>query len=97
MIAGVSNLDAVAKVESPFDAENSGQISDDRKSVLVPMEIKGLSDDAADKIDPVVARVKELQTAHPEFTIGSFGESTGKEVNAAFFDDLKKAGSTPSR
>ena len=92
VIAGVSNLDAVAKVESPFDAENSGQISDDRKSVLVPMEIKGPSDDAADKIDPVVARVEELQKAHPDFTIGSFGESTGKEVEAAFFDDLKKAG-----
>jgi len=92
VIAGVSKLDAVAKVESPFDAENSGQISDDRKSVLVPMEIKGPSDDAADKIDPVVARVEELQKAHPEFTIGSFGESTGKEVEAAFFDDLKKAG-----
>jgi len=92
VIAGVSKLDAVAKVESPFDAENSGQISDDRKSVLVPMEIKGPSDDAADKIDPVVARVEELQNAHPEFTIGSFGESTGKEVEAAFFDDLKKAG-----
>ena len=92
VIAGVSNLDAVAKVESPFDAENAGQISDDRKSVLVPMEIKGLSDDAADKIDPVVARVAELQNAHPEFTIGSFGESTDKEVTAAFFDDLKKAG-----
>ena len=45
-----------------------------------------------DKIDPVVARVEELQKAHPEFTIGSFGESTDKEVNAAFFDDLKKAG-----
>ena len=92
VIAGVSKLDAVAKVESPFDTENAGQISDDRKSVLVPMEIKGLSDDAADKIDPVVARVKELQKAHPEFYIGSFGESTGKEVNEAFFDDLKKAG-----
>jgi uncharacterized membrane protein YdfJ with MMPL/SSD domain len=92
VIAGVSKLDAVAKVESPFDTENTGQISDDRKSVLVPMEIKGLSDDAADKIDPVVARVAELQKAHPEFTIGSFGESTAKEVNAAFFDDLKKAG-----
>jgi uncharacterized membrane protein YdfJ with MMPL/SSD domain len=92
VITGVSNLDAVAKVESPFDTENTGQISDDRKSVLVPMEIKGLSDDAVDKIDPVVARVAELQKAHPEFTIGSFGESTGKEVEAAFFDDLKKAG-----
>ena len=92
VIAGVSGLDAVAKVESPFDTENSGLVSDDRKSVLVSTEIRGDSDDAADKIDPVVARVEELQKAHPEFTIGSFGESTDKEVNAAVFDDLKKAG-----
>jgi uncharacterized membrane protein YdfJ with MMPL/SSD domain len=92
VIAGVSNLDAVAKVESPFTTENTGAISDDKHSVLVAMEIRGDSDDAADKIDPVVDRVAELQKAHPEFTIGSFGESTGKAVEGAFFDDLKKAG-----
>ena len=92
VIAGVSKLDAVAKVESPLDAENTGQISDDRHSVLVPLEIRGSSDDAADKIDPVVARVAEVQKAHPELYIGSFGESTGKAVKTAFFDDLKKAG-----
>jgi uncharacterized membrane protein YdfJ with MMPL/SSD domain len=92
VIAGVSKLDAVSKVESPLATENSGQVSDDKKSVLVPMEIRGPSEDAADKIDPVVARVKELQKAHPEFYIGSFGVSTGKDVEGAFFDDLKKAG-----
>jgi uncharacterized membrane protein YdfJ with MMPL/SSD domain len=92
VIAGVSNLDAVAKVESPFETENIGAISDDRQSVLVGMEIRGDADEAADKIDPVVARVAELQKAHPEFTIGSFGESTKKAVNASVFDDLKKAG-----
>ena len=92
VIAGVSTLDAVAKTESPFDTENAGLISDDRKSVLVGLEIRGDSDDAADKIDPVVARVAELQKAHPAFTIGSFGESTGKAVDASVFDDLKKAG-----
>ena len=92
VIAGVSGLEAVAKVESPFDADNSGQISPDKRSVLVPMEIRGPSEDAADKVDPIVARVKDLQQAHPEFIIGSFGESTGKAVEAAFFDDLKKAG-----
>jgi uncharacterized membrane protein YdfJ with MMPL/SSD domain len=92
VIAGVSNLDAVAKVESPFKTENTGAISDDKHSVLVGMEIRGDSDDAADKIDPVVDRVAELQQAHPAFTIGSFGESTGKAVEGAFFDDLKKAG-----
>jgi uncharacterized membrane protein YdfJ with MMPL/SSD domain len=92
VIAGVSKLDAVAKVESPFDEGNTGQVSDDQHSVLVPVEIRGPSDDAADKVDPIVARVAELQRSHPEFTIGSFGESTGKAVEAAFFDDLKKAG-----
>jgi len=92
VIAGVSTLGAIAKVESPLVPENSGQISDDKKSVLVPTEIKGPSEDAADKIDPVVARIKQLQQAHPEFYIGSFGESTGKAVQKAFFSDLKKAG-----
>jgi uncharacterized membrane protein YdfJ with MMPL/SSD domain len=90
--AGVSQLDAVAKVESPYEAGNDGAISDDRHSALVGLEIRGDPDDASDKIDPVVARVAELQKAHPEFTIGSFGESTNKAVQTAFFDDLKKAG-----
>ncbi|HET9322676.1 MAG TPA: MMPL family transporter [Gaiellaceae bacterium] len=92
VIAGVSTLDAVAKVESPYAEENSGQISDDKHSALVGVEIKGPSEDAADKVDPIVARVAEVQKANPEFTIGSFGESTNKAVQAAFFDDLKKAG-----
>ena len=92
VINGVSSLDAVAKVESPFNVEGSGLVSADKHSVLVPMEIRGDSADAADKIDPVVARIAEIQKAHPEFTIGSFGESTGKAIQKAFFDDLKKAG-----
>jgi uncharacterized membrane protein YdfJ with MMPL/SSD domain len=92
VVAGVAKLDAVAKVESPFDTENTGQISEDRQSVLVGLEIRGDPDDAADKIDPVVARVAALQKTHPQFTIGSFGESTSKAVENAFFDDLKKAG-----
>jgi uncharacterized membrane protein YdfJ with MMPL/SSD domain len=92
VIEGVSTLDAVAKVESPYEPANTGQISDDKKDVLVGLEIRGDPDDAADKIDPVVDRVAELQKTHPAFTIGSFGESTGKAVDNAFFDDLKKAG-----
>ena len=92
VVTGFSNLDAVAKVESPLDADNTGLISDDKHSALVSLEIRGPSDEAADKIDPVVDRVADLQKAHPEFTIGSFGESTGKALQSAFFDDLKKAG-----
>jgi uncharacterized membrane protein YdfJ with MMPL/SSD domain len=86
-------LPVVAKVESPFDVEeNSGLISDDKHSVLVPVEITGSSDDASDRVDPIVDRVAAIQKANPDFIIGSFGESTDKEVTAAFMDDLLKAG-----
>ena len=53
---------------------------------------RGDPDDATTKIDPVVAAVEDAQTAHPELFIGSFGVSADKEVDAAFMDDLKKAG-----
>jgi RND superfamily putative drug exporter len=92
IVAGVTPLDAIAKVESPLDAENSGQISSDKHSAFVGLEIAGDPDKAPDKIDPVVDRVDELQSAHPGYYIGSFGTSTGKAVEAGFFDDLKKAG-----
>ena len=93
VIDGVKPLPEVAKVESPFNIEdNSGLISDDKHSVLVPVEIVGSSDDASDRVDPIVDRVAEVQKANPDFTIGSFGESTNKEVTAAFMDDLLKAG-----
>jgi uncharacterized membrane protein YdfJ with MMPL/SSD domain len=92
VITEVSKLDAVAKIESPFEDGNSGFISNDKHSALVRIEIRGPSEDAADKIDPVVARVAEVQKAHPDFYVGSFGESTEKALNASFGDDLKKAG-----
>ena len=59
---------------------------------MIPVEIAGPSDEAVDHVDPIVATVDEIQQANPGFYVGSFGESTGKEINAAFFDDLKKAG-----
>jgi uncharacterized membrane protein YdfJ with MMPL/SSD domain len=92
VIGGVLKLDVVAKVKSPYELGNSGFVSADKHSALVRMEIRGPSEDAADKIDPVVAAVAEAQRAHPELYVGSFGESTGKALNASFQEDLKKAG-----
>src|SRR5215207_796865 len=92
VIAGVSRLDAVAKVKSPYAPGNSGFVSADKHSALVRIEIRGPSEDAVDKIDPIVARVAEVQKATPELYVGSFGESTGKALNASFGDDLKRAG-----
>src|SRR5215207_10139511 len=92
VIAGVSRLDAVAKVKSPYAPGNSGFVSADKHSALVRIEIRGPSEDAVDKIDPIVARVAEVQKANPELYVGSFGESFGKALNASFGDDLKRAG-----
>src|SRR5918994_7483891 len=53
VITGISKLDAVARVKSPYEPENSGFISADKHSALVPLEIRGPSAEAVDKIDPV--------------------------------------------
>ena len=92
VIAGTSKLDAIKKVESPYARENSGFVSDDGHSALVRLEIRGRSEDASGKIDPVVARIAEVQKAHPGLYVGSFGESTNKALSKSFKDDLKRAG-----
>jgi len=92
VIAGVSKLHAVKEVKSPYEAGNSGFVSADKHSALVRIEIRGPSEDAVDKIDPIVARVAEVQKANPDLYVGSFGESTSKALTASFGDDLKRAG-----
>jgi RND superfamily putative drug exporter len=93
VVATVSKLDAVRNVRSPLESENAGQIAESGSAALVEFEIRGDSDDAADKIDPVVAAVADVQKAHPEFFIGEFGgASVDKELEGAFTADLKKAG-----
>jgi uncharacterized membrane protein YdfJ with MMPL/SSD domain len=92
VIAQVSTLEAIAKVESPFDEENTGAVSDDRRSVLIAFELKGDSDKATDIIQPVTDKVAELQDAHPGFYVGGVGVSTDKAVTDAFLEDLATAG-----
>jgi RND superfamily putative drug exporter len=86
VVADVSSLNAVQNVRSPQIAENG-------RAALVEFQIRGDADDAADKIDPVLAKVDEAQRAHPEFFIGEFGDASSvKAVETAFADDLGKAG-----
>jgi uncharacterized membrane protein YdfJ with MMPL/SSD domain len=92
VVARVSKVAAVENVRSPLDADNSGQFSRNGHAALVDFDIRGDSDDATDKIDPVIAAVSDAQKAHPQLFIGSFGVSSDKEIDAAFMDDLKKAG-----
>ena len=92
VVEAVGSLDEVASVESPYGQGETGLISADQASALVPLEFAGPPEDAADKTDAVVSAVAAVQEAHPDFYVGSFGESTNKALNDSFADDLKTAG-----
>jgi RND superfamily putative drug exporter len=93
VVARMSKQKDVQNVRSPFDPGNSDQISKNGRAALVDFAIRGDSDKAADKIDPVLAQVAAAQKAHPELFIGEFGDASAvKAVQTAFADDLGKAG-----
>ncbi len=92
VVEAVGSLDEVAFVESPYGQRETGLISTDQASVLVPVEFAGPPEDAADKTAAVVSTVAAVQEAHPDFYVGSFGESTDKALNDSFTEDLKTAG-----
>jgi uncharacterized membrane protein YdfJ with MMPL/SSD domain len=83
----------VTNVESPFATGNSGRVSSDGRSALVQFDIRGKSEDAKDKVAPILATVANAQSAHPQFTIAEFGGgSANKAINEQFGKDLLKAG-----
>jgi RND superfamily putative drug exporter len=93
VIVRMSKLEDVQNVRSPYDAGNADQISKSGHAALVDFAIRGDSDKAADKMDPVLAQVDAAQKAHPELFIGEFGDASAvKAVQTAFADDLGKAG-----
>ena len=93
VVRRISQLEVVQNVRSPLDPENSGQIAAGGHAALVEFEISGDSDDAADKIGPVLDRVDVAQRVHPEFFIGEFGDASAEDaVVTAYADDLEKAG-----
>jgi RND superfamily putative drug exporter len=93
VIRRVSEVPVVANVRSPLDPGNAGQVSADGHSAIVRFDIRGDADDAGDKIDPVLAAVDQAQAAHPELSIGQFGQaSADKEIMETVGDDLARAG-----
>ena len=93
VVAGISKLDVVQNVRSPLEEGNANQISDNGHAVLVEFQVRGEADEAADKIDPILAQVDDAQRAHPQLFIGEFGDASAvNAVNTLFADDLEKAG-----
>jgi uncharacterized membrane protein YdfJ with MMPL/SSD domain len=93
VLGRLSTLKSIQDLRSPLDPDNRGQIAADRHSALVDFQIRGDSDLAVDKVDPILAAVASAQAAHPQLFIGQFGDaSADKALEGSFMDDLRKAG-----
>ena len=93
VVGALSKLGAVQNVRSPLDPANAGQIAADRHAALVEFQIRGDKDTAAERIDPVLDRIAQVQEDHRGLTIGQFGDaSADKGIDTAFAEDLEKAG-----
>src|SRR5215207_2665909 len=80
-------------IDSPFAPGNAGKLSSDGHSALVEFDIRGKSEDAKDKVEPILAAVTDAQRASPQLTIVEFGGgSANKAINEQFGKDLLKAG-----
>ena len=83
----------VGEVDSPLDPANADQISTDGRSALVAYDIRGDSDTAVERIDPVIDAVAAAKAAHSDLVVGSFGEVTAdKEITESVNEDLGRAG-----
>jgi uncharacterized membrane protein YdfJ with MMPL/SSD domain len=82
----VSAVPAVTNVQAP-------QVSGDRHSSIVQFDIRGDPEQAVDKIDQVLAAVDEAQAAHPDLSIGVFGDASAeKGIGDSVAKDLERAG-----
>ncbi len=78
--------------ESPYAPGNENQISADGHSALLRFEITGDDTQVNDRVGAALDTVAAVQTAHPDFTVGEFGDaSVSKQLDKAISDDFSKA------
>jgi RND superfamily putative drug exporter len=89
----LANVKTVKLVHSPFEPGNEGQISSDRHTALVSVELRTTDEEAAKKLDvPVQNAIASLAKEHRGLTVEEFGVNSIEELDGAINDDLKKAG-----
>ena len=89
----VTGLKQVKKIRSPLVAGNEGQISKDRHTALVTLELRTTDLAKAKTLDaPVEAALVAAATRHPGIAIEEFGVNAEKQLDEAIVSDFKKAG-----
>ena len=94
VIATLGRQATVRDIQSPFVAENAGQISADRRAAMVQFKLRGTDLDQSDKdVVAVQAAVAKAAERHPSLYIGEFGDaSIDQGLNDRVGKDFAKAG-----
>ncbi|MFF7527866.1 MMPL family transporter [Streptomyces bobili] len=89
VVTAVEGTGKVTEVTSPYDTQT---ISKDGHSALVQFDVRGESDTAGERIEPVLKAVEGVQKEHEALRIEEIGgASMMKTFDDAFGDDFKKA------
>jgi uncharacterized membrane protein YdfJ with MMPL/SSD domain len=89
--ARLPKIPYVENVKSPLRGESA--VSEDGHAALVDFDVAGDSNEAKDRIDPVLEAVAGAQKRHPELAVKEIGDaSANKAINEVFGDDLAQAG-----
>jgi uncharacterized membrane protein YdfJ with MMPL/SSD domain len=82
----------VTNIVSPLDHPDAGLVSRDRHSALLQFDIRGKSEDAQDKVAPILATVERVQTLYPQLIIEELGEASANHVvGERFARDMDRA------
>ncbi|MFF5480240.1 MMPL family transporter [Streptomyces sp. NPDC012935] len=89
VVKAVEGTGQVTDVTSPYDTQT---ISKDGRSALVQFDIRGDSDTAGERVEPVLKAVEDVQKDHESLRIEEIGgASMIKTYDDAFGDDFQKA------
>lgn len=89
VVKAVEGTREVTDVTSPYDTNT---ISKDGRSALVQFDMRGESDSAGDRVEPVLKAVAGVQKEHESLRIEEIGgASMMKTFDDAFGDDFEKA------
>ncbi|GAA2251533.1 MMPL family transporter [Streptomyces atrovirens] len=89
VVTAVEKTGEATDVTSPYESDT---ISKDGRSALVQFDVRGDSDTAGERIEPVLNAVEEVQKDHESLRIEEIGgASMMKTFDDAFGDDFKKA------
>jgi len=92
VVARVNETGLVENLRSPYADGNAGQISKDGRSALVQFDVKGESEDAADRVEPLLDAVAAVREAHPGFIVEEYGfASSMKALDYTVGKDFQRA------